>query len=101
MHLDEIHFSRDRIFQFKSKNLRSQDVETSTYRNHNITKKQFNSVAETVDCKQLVSHAILRVLTIHETIYNSSSKFVVELIKILQQENEFAVRIKADEIINM
>jgi hypothetical protein len=40
-------------------------------------------------------------LTIHETIYDSSSKFIVELIKILQQENEFAVRIKADEMMNM
>jgi len=33
--------------------------------------------------------------------YNSSSKFIVELIKILQQEDEFAVRIKADEMMNM
>jgi len=31
MHLDEIYFSKDRIFQFESKNLRSQDVETSTH----------------------------------------------------------------------
>jgi len=34
-------------------------------------------------------------------IYNSSNKFIVELIKILQQEDEFAVRIKANEIMNM
>jgi hypothetical protein len=34
-------------------------------------------------------------------IYNSSNKFIIELIKILQQENEFAVRIKADEMMNM
>jgi len=33
--------------------------------------------------------------------YDSSSKFIVELIKILQQEDEFAVRIKADEMMNM
>ncbi len=30
-------------------------------------------------------------------IYNFSNKFIIELIKILQQENEFAVRLKADE----
>ncbi len=30
-------------------------------------------------------------------IYNFSSKFIVELIKILQQEDEFAVRLKADK----
>jgi len=40
-------------------------------------------------------------LIIHETIYNLSSKFIVELIKILQQEKKFIVKIKADEIINM
>jgi hypothetical protein len=34
-------------------------------------------------------------------IYNLSSKFIVKLIKILQQEDEFAVRIKADEMMNM
>jgi len=101
IHLDEIYFSRDKISQFKLKNLRSQDVETLIHQDHNIIEKQFNSVAETVDCKQLVSHAIVRVLTIHEMIYNSSSKFIVKLIKILQQEDEFAVRIKADEMMNM
>ncbi len=30
-------------------------------------------------------------------IYNFSSKFIVKLIKILQQEDEFAVRLRADE----
>ena len=54
-----------------------------------------------VNCKQLISRAIVRVLTIHEMIYNFSSKFVVELIKILQQENEFAVRLKADETMSI
>jgi len=72
-----------------------------THQDHNIIEKQFNSVAETVDCKQLISHAIVKVLTIHETTYDSSSKFIVELIKILQQEDEFTVRIKADKIMNM
>jgi hypothetical protein len=96
-HLDEVHFSRSRISQFESTTLKSTDVETSTHRNHNVVEKQLNYVAETVDCKQLVSRAIVRVLTIHEMIYNFNSKFVVELIKILQQENEFAVRLRADE----
>jgi len=101
MHLDEVYFSKDKISQFKLKKLRSQNIEMLTHQNHNVIKKQLNSVAETVDCKQLISHAIVRVLTIHETTYNSSSKFIIELIKILQQENEFAVRIKADEMMNM
>jgi len=96
-HLDEVHFSRSKIFQFESTTLKSTDVETSTHRDRNVTEKQLNSVAETVDCKQLISHTIVRVLTIHEMIYNFSSKFVVKLIKILQQEDEFAVRLKADE----
>ncbi len=97
MHLNEVHFSRDRICQLKSTTSRSTDVETLIHKDHNVAEKQLNSIAETVDCKQLISHAIVRVLTIHETTYNFSSKFVVELIKILQQEDEFAVKLKADE----
>jgi len=96
-HLDEVHFSRSRISQFESTTSRSTDIETLTYKDCNVVKKQLNSVAETVDCKQLISHAIVKVLIIHEMIYNFSSKFVVKLIKILQQEDEFAVRLKADE----
>ncbi len=96
-HLNEVHFSRDRISQFETITLKSTDVETLTHRDHNVAEKQLNSVAETVDCKQLISRAIVKVLTIHEMIYDFNSKFIVELIKILQQEDEFAVRLKADE----
>jgi hypothetical protein len=101
MHLNEIHFSKDRISQLESKKLKSQDVEMLTHWNCNVVEKQLNSVAETVDCKQLISHAIVRVLIIHETTYDLNSKFIVELIKILQQEDKFAIRIKADKTINM
>ncbi len=83
MHLDEVHFSKDRISQFKSKKLRCQDVKTLIHKDCNVAEKQLNSVAETIDCKQLILHAIVRVLTIHEMIYNSSSKFIIKLIKIL------------------
>ncbi len=101
MHLDKVHFSRNKISQFESTTLRSTDVETSTHRNHNVAEKQLNSVVETIDCKQLISHAIVRVLIIHETTYNFNSKFIVELIKILQQKDEFTVRLKADETMNI
>jgi len=97
MHLNKVHFSRDRISRSESENLKRHDDETLTYKDHNVTEKQLNSVVETVDCKQLVSCAIVRVLTIHEITYNFSIKFIIELIKILQQEDEFAVRLKADE----
>jgi len=100
-HLDEVHFSKDRISQFESTTLRSTDVETLTHRNHNVAEKQLNSVTETVDCKQLISCAIVRVLIIHEMTYNFSSKFIIELIKILQQEDEFAVRLRANEMMNI
>ncbi len=100
-HLDEVYFLRDKISQFKSTTSRSTDVKTLIHKDCNVVKKQLNSVAETVDCKQLVSRAIVRVLTIHEMIYNFSSKFIIELIKILQQEDEFAVRLKADETISI
>ncbi len=101
MHLNEVHFSRNKIFQFKSTTSRSTDIETLTHKDHNLAEKQLNSVAETIDCKQLISHAIVRVLIIHKMTYNFSSKFIVELIKILQQEDEFAVRLRADETMNI
>jgi len=101
MHLNEVHFSRSRISQFESTTSRSTDIKTLIYRDRNVAEKQLNSVAETIDCKQLVSRAIVRVLIIHETIYNFSSKFIVELIKILQQEDEFAVRLRADETMSI
>jgi len=82
-HLNEVHFLKDRISQLKSIISRSINVEMLIYRDCNVAKKQLNFVAETVDCKQLILHAIVKVLTIHEIIYNFSSKFVVELIKIL------------------
>ncbi len=97
MHLDEVYFLRSRISQLESTISKSTDVETSTHKECNVAEKQLNSVAETVDCKQLISHAIVRVLIIHETTYNFSSKFIVKLIKILQQEDEFAIKLKADE----
>ncbi len=97
MHLDEVHFSRDRISQLEPITSKSTDVETLIHKDRNVVKKQLNFVVETVDCKQLVSHAIVRVLIIHEMTYNFDSKFIIELIKILQQEDEFAVRLKADE----
>jgi len=100
-HLDKVHFLRDKISQFKSTTSRSTDVKTLIHKDRNVAEKQLNSVAETIDCKQLVSRAIVRVLTIHEMIYNFSSKFIIELIKILQQEDEFAVRLKADETMSI
>ena len=96
-HLNEVHFSKDKISQFKSTTSKSTDIKTLTHKDCNVAEKQLNSVVETVDCKQLVSCAIVKVLTIHEMTYNFSSKFIVKLIKILQQEDEFAVRLKADE----
>jgi len=71
------------------------------YKDCNVVEKQLNSVVKTVDCKQLILHAIIKVLIIYETIYDSSSKFILKLIKILQQENEFIIKIKADKIMNM
>ncbi len=83
MHLNEVHFSKDRISQLKLTTSKSTNVEMLIHKDCNVVEKQLNFVAETVDCKQLISRAIVKVLTIHEIIYNFSSKFIVELIKIL------------------
>ena len=101
MHLNEVHFSRNKISQLKSTTLKKTDVKTSTHKDHNIIEKQLNSVTEIINCKQLILHAIIRVLIIHKMIYNFNSKFIVKLIKILQQENEFTVKLKADEMMNI
>ena len=61
IHLNEVHFLKDKIFQFESTTLKSTDVKTSTHKNHNVVEKQLNSVAETIDYKQLVLHAIVSV----------------------------------------
>ena len=84
MHLNEVHFSRSRISQLELTTLKSTNIEMSTYKDCNVVKKQLNFVAEIVDCKQLISCAIVRVLIIPKTTYNFSSKSVVKLIKILQ-----------------
>ncbi len=65
MHLNEVHFSKDKILQSESENLRRHDDKMLTHKNHNIAEKQLNSVTETVNCKQLISRAIVKVLTIH------------------------------------
>ncbi len=100
-HLDEVHFLRSKIFQFNSTTSKKTNVETLIHRNCNIAEKQLNSVAKTVDCKQLISCAIVRVLTIHEMIYDFSSKFIVKLIKILQQEDKFTVDLRTDETMSI
>ncbi len=100
-HLNEVHFLKNKIFQFESTTLRRINVETLTHRNYNVTEKQLNSVVKTVDCKQLILHAIVKVLTIHEIIYNFNSKFIIKLIKILQQEDEFTVKLKANEMMSI
>ncbi len=58
----------------------SQPDPTLFQKNSNPTRRgQSNSVAETVNCKQLISHVIVKVLIIYETTYNFSSKFIVKL----------------------
>ena len=66
MHLNEVHFLKDRISWSEHENLKKHNNETLIHRDCNVAEKQLNSVAETVDCKQLILHAIVRVLIIHE-----------------------------------
>jgi len=51
--------------------------------------KSLNPAAETVDCRQLVSHALASELTSHEMVYDDSSKFFLLLIHSLQMNNLF------------
>ena len=101
IHLNKVYFLKNRISQSEFENLKKHDDEMLTYKNHNVVEKQLNFVAETVDWKQFISCTIVKVLIIHKITYNFSSKFIVKLIKILQQENEFAVKLKADKMMNI
>jgi len=83
-HLNEVHFLRNIISRSEHENLKRHENKILTHKDHNVTEKQLNSVIETVNCKQLISRAIVKVLTIHETTYNFNSKFIVKFIKILQ-----------------
>ena len=67
-HLNEVHFSKDKIFQLESTTLKSTNIKTLTHKDCNIAEKQFNSVAETVDCKQLISHAVM-ILTLSDSVF--------------------------------
>jgi len=51
--------------------------------------RSLNPAAETVDCRQLVSHALVSELTSHETIYDDSSEFFLLLVRSLQMNNFF------------
>ena len=79
----------------------SHNEKTSTHLDHNVAEKQLNFVVETVNCKQLVSHAVIRIMMLHETTYDSCSKFVVEFIKTLQQQDEFVVKLRLSEMKNI
>ena len=49
----------------------------------NVVIAQLNLIAETINYKQLVSRSVAYIVTINETIYDLSSKFIFELIKVL------------------
>ena len=46
----------------------------------NIAEEQLNSVAETVDCKQLIPHVMVRELIIYKMALNASSEGLTDLI---------------------
>jgi len=51
--------------------------------------RSLNPAAETVDCRQLVSHALASELASHKTVYDDSSKFFLLLVCSLQMNNFF------------
>jgi len=51
--------------------------------------RSLNPAAETVDCRQLVSHALASELASHKTVYDDSSKSFLLLVHSLQMNNLF------------
>ncbi len=81
MHLNEVHFSRSKISQLELTTSRSTNIKTLIHKDCNVAEKQLNSVAETVDCKQLISHAIVnwqRDLSVQDADYESSASYACQ-----------------------
>ena len=72
-------FVRCRNPEPRNEPLRS-DRKTSAQHICNIAEEQLNPVTETVGCKQLISHVMMRELAIHKTALNASSEGLTDLI---------------------
>ncbi len=53
--------------------------------------RSLNSAAETVDCRQLILHALASELASHKTVYDDSSEFFLLLVHSLQMNNFFVL----------
>ena len=77
---------RLRKSQLRIETLESNNDETFAYIRRDL--ESFSKmIVETVDCKQLVSRVIIINLIARETIYDSLSDFIQEIIKTLQRED--------------
>ena len=63
--------------------------EALAQRRCNVAHEGLNPVAGTTGCKQFVPRAVAKVMAMHETAYNDSSRSVFELVKALQKEDSF------------
>ena len=62
--------------------------ELLSHHNHNIA-LVLNSVTETVDCRQLISHLLIMKLTDNETAYSECADFFLLLVHLVQEMNVF------------
>ena len=58
----------------------------------------FNSVAETVDCKQFISYILVSKMTSCKTIYDDSNEFFLKLVWTLQLNSSFVQAWKTDRV---
>ena len=72
-------FIECRDLEFRNKPLRS-NRKMSAQHICNVAEEQLNPVAETVSCKQLISHIMIRELTIYKTVLDASSEDLTDLI---------------------
>ena len=85
--LDTVHPSRTREPRAGYRPV--SNSETLAQRNCNVAHEGLNPVAGTTGCKQFVPRAVAKVMAMHETAYNDSSRSVFELVKALQKEDSF------------
>ena len=85
---------RIRNFQTDKMSDKLKCKELFSHCDHNIA-LALNSVAETVDCRQLISHLLIMKLTDNETAYSKCMNFFLLLVYSVQEMNVFVQEWKA------
>jgi len=60
----------------------------------NVSEELLNSVAETINCKQFISYALIQKVTDSEMIHNKRQSFFLKLVHLLQNTDVLTVKMQ-------